>query len=127
MEIVIDSHALFWYTCEEARLKKRLSPNALAALDQALRIHVPTIALLEVYYVFRKAQQEEKFSIFLERIKNDQRFVPVPLDLVAVEETLTISIDEMHDRVIVGTAQLLGLALVSRDETIQQAYPATVW
>ena len=59
MEVVADSHVLFWWLSSE--LRGKLSRPALEALEKAGRISVPALVLLELLSLFERHGEEEKF------------------------------------------------------------------
>lgn len=124
MNIILDTHALLWNLTEY----KRLSPKVRTTLDEASGIFLPTIVLLELLYTLQKKKEVKKFSTILNRIKRSKKYFIVSLDLDVVEIMPQLSFKfEMHDAVIVATAQLLKAPLVTKDETIQKIYKDTIW
>lgn len=124
MNIVIDTHALFWYLGKDSRLTK----VAERYIDDATNIFIPTIVLLELLYLFKKLKLSEKFPKILENLKKDKKYIFPSLDLDLVEADRQMSDKlEMHDSVIVTTAEVLNSPLVTKDETIQKIYKNTIW
>src|SRR3989338_8164293 len=101
MEVVCDSHALLWYLSKN----KKLSVKAKEALDEASKIIVVTIILLELLYILQKFGQERKFNGLLKRVVGE-KFLIYPIDLALVKECAMLPKSlEMHDRLIVATAK----------------------
>jgi len=73
-----------------------------------------------------KRKVSEKFPIVLRRIE-EEKFKITPLDLEVVKKCSKIKIFEMHDRIIVATAKIMGLPIVTKDPEIQTAYKKIIW
>lgn len=124
MNLVIDTHALLWLLTND----KKLSNRAKTIVRKSTQIFIPTIVLLELLYLLDKKDLANTFSDVLKVIKSDAKYSIFSLDIVTVELIAKDSIKlEMHDRVIVATAQLLGVAIVTRDRGISQFYQEVIW
>lgn len=116
---VADTHALFWYLTNFPRL----GAQASVAFDEGARgqavIYVPAIVLAELYYLNEKQQRPLDFRAEYARLQTGGQFVFVPF---APEDVLdfdgTVSVPEMHDRIIDGSARRLGAACLSADLAI---------
>lgn len=123
-EIVIDTHPLFWYLTED----KRLPVKTKAYLQGSSKIFVPTIVLLELLYLLQKKGLSNKFSLVLNKVRRSKRYLSVSLDLDIVEQIFSSSPKlESHDSVIVATAQILKLAIITKDRKIRSLYKETIW
>ena len=61
-------------------------------------------------------------------LKVSDRFAIVSLDTAVVEKVFSIPENlEMHDRIILATAKLLGVAIITKDKTISKQYSKTIW
>lgn len=123
MEVVADSHALFWYLSKN----KKLSKKAKKALDDSSRIIVSTIVLLELLYLLQKFGNESKFPRLVESLAID-KYLIYPVDFALVLECTKMTRDlEMHDRLIVATASVFGAPIVGKDGAIKKAWDKTIW
>lgn len=126
MKVLVDTHTLFWYSL--ADLHKHLSKKAKEVLLNADQIFVPTIVILELYYLMRKLNLIDHFSTILEEIETSKKYLIITLDINIVKSTLKqTEALEMHDRVIVATSESLSQAIVTKDETIRKIYKNTIW
>lgn len=124
MNIVIDTHALLWLLTNDAKI----SSQAKEAARDAIQINIPTIVLLELLYLLNKKRLTKTFSSILMKLKLDKSYSMVPLDIFVVEKIAQKPIDlEMHDNIIVSTAEILDLPIVTKDQLIQKVYPKTIW
>ena len=123
-QVSIDTHALLWYITND----KRLPQVDRDILKAASRVFVPTIVLLELLYLLQKRGRIQMFSLILNRLKKFRKYSVVALDLAILGEVPKYSLKlEMHDAIIVVTAKVLNLPLVTKDETIQKVYKNTIW
>lgn len=123
MEVVVDSHALLWYLSKN----KKLSKKASKVLTGASKIIVSTIVLLELLYILQKFGQERKFSKLIGSLNSD-KFLIYPIDLFLVKKCAKLNKKlEMHDRLIVATAIIMGVPLVTKDEEVSKIYSKIIW
>lgn len=124
MKFVIDTHVLFWYLIPNKKLKQETREVLRSAKD----IFIPTIVILELFYIMSKLKLTNRFKKLLERIKASKKYVIVSLD-IKITEAVTISKRklEMHDNIIVSTAKSLNLPLVTKDPQIKKVYKNTIW
>lgn len=124
MKIVVDTHTLFWFLTADKRLSKR----AQNAIEDADRIYIPTIVLLELLYLFQKKGRKENFSLAFNKLQEDSKYIFLSLDVALVEKVFKLSSKlEMHDNIIASTAQLLNAPIITKDRLIRKAYPETIW
>jgi len=126
MEVVADSHALFWWL-GGPELRKKLSRKAQRILEEATRVYVPAVVLLELLSLFERHGEPEKFSLLLSRLAPPTYHV-LPLSLAIVRRCAQLpSSLELHDRVIVATADHVHARLVSKDRKIRTLFADVVW
>ncbi len=121
-EFVADAHALIWYFTDS----KNLGRNATRAFEDADRgealIHVPAIALAEMYYANVKTGYPIDFADAYRKLNSGNQFVLTPFD---PEDVLDFDRDsgvsEMHDRMIVGLARRLNCPLLTIDRNITES------
>jgi PIN domain nuclease of toxin-antitoxin system len=123
MEIVLDSHVLFWLLFNPPKLTKL----AKRYIEKSERVILPSIVLMEILYLLEKNNLSFKFIEILNEIRI-RRYLVYPLDLEIISQSLFISPKvEMHDRIIIATAQLFNAYLISKDKEIKKTYSKTVW
>ena len=124
MNILLDTHTLHWLLTNDSKIRGKIRDN----FRRAEKVFVPTIVLMELLYTMRKKNRESEFPSVLNQLKNEGRFVFISLDLDIVERVAGIGKElEMHDRIIVTTAETLHVPLITKDETIQKIYKNTIW
>ena len=114
---VVDTHAWVYY------LLDMLPVKADHAFKQAERgealIYVPTIVLAECIYLVEKGRISLRYDELFSKLKVAGNFVVIPLTLEILEEIIRVPLRELHDRIIVATAKLLGAILITKDEEIR--------
>lgn len=124
MKVIIDTHTLFWTLAEDT---KKLSPQALQIINESESLILPSIVLLELLSLLEKKQMISYFDKFIRDISNS-KYIVMPLDLAVLKNTRLLKNKlELHDRVIVATAKMLNLPLVTKDEQITDVYKRAIW
>ncbi len=129
--IVCDTHSLFWFLNDDARLSQKAS----AAMDEAEAtgtIYVPTIVIIEMRYLTEKNRISlAAYRTALQTLRNPVTALEiVSLDLEiadALERIPRAVVPDMPDRIIAATAQYLGLPLVTADRQIRASGINTIW
>ncbi len=124
MKFLLDTHVLFWtLTLQKTKLSKKVTKT----LEEADELILPTIVLLELSGLLQKKQGDRYFDILLNQIPKSKYFI-VPLDLRTVEETRRIKGTlELHDKVIVATAKILDIPIITKDKEIAKVYKKIIW
>ncbi|MBI2972051.1 MAG: PIN domain-containing protein [Candidatus Aenigmarchaeota archaeon] len=129
MVYVTDTHPFLWYLAED----KRLSKAAKVVFDSVeagnATIIVPTIVLAESLHILEKGRFSVKFMDIVRKIDEGWNYSAIPLDVRVIKriEELT-KLSELHDRIIVASADILGAELITKDAAIKQSgYVRTVW
>lgn len=125
---VCDTHALYWYLKGSSRLGR----DAQAAFEEAVRgdavIHIPAIVMAEFYYLNEKTGRSLELEETFQHLEESGLFEFVSFE---AEHVLDFDQDaplEMHDRMIVGVARLLGAPCLTRDgQIVASGLVPTVW
>jgi predicted nucleic acid-binding protein len=129
MSYVTDTHALVWYFTND----KRLGTSAKQVFDKASAgnavVLIPTIVLAELLYIARGKRPALTFQETVERIESGSNYKIAVLDLLVLQKADGITAElELHDRLIVATAQLADGILISKDLSIQSSGTVrTIW
>lgn len=129
MIFVADTHAFLWYLSEDPRLGKRAKSRFDLAEKGKGTIAVPTIVLAESLHVLEKKKYAIKFKSILDRIEAGYNYLPVPLDIKIIRRIETLKkLDDLHDRIIVASALLMGAELITKDAKIKNSrYVKVIW
>jgi len=127
--LLFDTHAFVWL----ASTPKELSPAAKRAIQgHADRLYLSSISALEIAILVKRERLTLPMAPaeFVDRALRQHGIHEIPVDRhVAIAST---ALPDLHndpfDRIIVATARLNGLAIVSRDRLIR-SYPEVriVW
>lgn len=129
MLYVADTHSLIWFLSDPKKLGKNASKIFDKAEEGRCVIVIPTIVLAEIMYISEKKKANIKFMDILRKLQNSLNYVVYNLDLeVLIKSKDLIKINELHDRIIIATAQIIGAKILTRDENITtSAYAEVVW
>lgn len=123
VKILIDTHSLVWFLSSSRKLSNKARETIIAADI----IYIPTIVLLEAYHVSKKLRFESGFNLFLSKLPTPS-FQVIPLDLTTVNSYIHLENDlEIHDKIIVSSARLSNLPIVTKDQKISKIYPKVIW
>jgi predicted nucleic acid-binding protein len=112
---------------------ERLGKTAGWVFESAERgmatVVVPTIVLAESIRVIEKKRLTLKLKDIFQQVEVGWNYATWPLDMRVVSRLPALSrLPELHDRIIVATAAVLGAVLITGDEVIRKAgYVQTVW
>jgi predicted nucleic acid-binding protein len=129
MVFVTDTHPFLWFLTDD----KRLGEEAKKVYDEAETgdavVVVPTIVLAESSYISAKKNFKLKFDELLDMVENSINFPPYPLDIEIIRMATKLDkLNEIHDKIIVATAQRINAALITKDEEIiKSGYVKTIW
>ena len=92
-------------------------------------IFVPSIVLAEALSIFEKKRVSFNFKRLFKQIDESEHFVIIPLDYSILQKMLEIKdLPELHDKIIVATAQYLDVPLITKDKTLHRlSYLETIW
>lgn len=125
--IVLDTHAVVWWTTDP----ERLGPECSGALARAEVVAVPSICFWEVALLVRRGRLALSTPVreWAAAVQTIPRVRALPL---TAETALAADGLEMHadpcDRFIVATAMSFGAPLATRDTLIRALpYVRTIW
>jgi len=120
-QYVTDTHSLVWYFIESSRLSKK----ALKAFEKTVKegsIIIPTVVLAEIMYIYKKGRITISFAETVKKIENSENFEIAPLDLDILNTADKIDYKlEMHDRLIMATANFFDVPIITKDQTIKDS------
>ncbi len=129
MPYLSDAHPLVWHFTQSKRLSNRAASIFNAADVGQEVIYVPAIVLSELMHIAEAGRVPLNFSETLKQMKAGDNYIIVPLDVDIIEAASQIRVRlEMHDRLVVATAKVLNVPLITRDEAITIAgIVSVVW
>lgn len=127
--VLLDTCALFWWVA----MPHRLSP---AAADACRRMEAEggTVSSISFWELGGKQQKGKvglgvPFDDFCDRVKSTGILEIVPVTLEVWQESLRLTWEHRDpaDRVIVATARLRNLPIVTVDASMRSFHPETIW
>jgi len=126
MFYVADTHAWVFYLLD--CLPEKADEVFSQAEHGGAYVFVPTIALAECVYLVEGGKIDLDLEGLFSKLRAGGNFIPAPLTLDVVERIHLIPLTEIHDRIIVATAQALGAKALTRDEQIvESGVVETIW
>lgn len=121
-----DAHPLLWFLAADRRLSERAKELLLEAQRREREVGIPIIALTEAARAIEKRRVSLTLGKLLELVRGTG-FIVLPFDMAVFEAVLKASPSlELHDRVIVATAQAYKGVLITRDPEMVTA-TRTIW
>lgn len=123
MSYVADTHVLVWWTSEPSRLTPALA-EALATVSPEAPLHVPDICLWEIATLVSLGRLRPTIPLgsWLERAVAPPLVRVVPIGPAIATEVAALP-EGFHrdpaDRIVVSTARVLGLPLLTLDARIR--------
>jgi len=126
--VVADTHAALWFFENDPRL----TAAAAEALDQAERILLPSMCLVEITYLVEKGRLDAavlpRLLAEFDNLATTLSLAPLDLGVVlALQDISRIQVPDLPDRVIAATAMHYRVPLVTRDGKIRSCGVQTVW
>jgi PIN domain nuclease of toxin-antitoxin system len=118
---VTDTHPLVWYGDNLPKLSGRARQIFEAAASEQALIYVPAVVVWEVAFAVRgrRAPPYQFFDQWTTSLFSGRGFDFVPLDLETISESRALaSLVDPFDMMIVATARVLDLPLITVDERI---------
>jgi len=127
--ILLDTHALIWWTLSPVYLSKKA--KTICAEIEKSNAFISSISIWEIGIKIKNNKIDIGMSIseYLEKIKLMNLIDIIPVDEKIWVESLMLewSNRDPADRVIVATAKLNNLTILSKDSVIRQFYKKTIW
>ena len=119
---VADTHALFWYRTNPAKLSPAADAVFRLADAGGARIVVPAIVIAELFYLTRKVGEGISTAEMLADIGASREFVFSELGRAQLEAMEQVEgVFEMHDRLIAAESLLRHAPLITKDEVLRGA------
>lgn len=129
MNFVSDTHALVWWFTNSPKLGEKAS-KAFTQCDRGeCVIVIPSIVLAEALSIFDKKRVSFDFKKLFRQVSDSDNFVIMALDYPILDAMLDLKdLPELHDKIIVATAKLLGLPLITKDASLRKlSNIKTIW
>lgn len=120
-DITLDTHSLIWFLDNQSN--KLLSERALQAIKEAeekAKIYIPTIVLMEVFYLIDKGKFPVSFDTIISNIEENEAYHIISFDMEVMRIAITLEDFEIHDRIVLATSIAKGSMLVSKDRAFEK-------
>ncbi|MEI7924108.1 MAG: PIN domain-containing protein [Planctomycetota bacterium] len=119
---LIDTHALHWHWATPGKLPQKVREIFARANRGEASLIVSHIVLLEIYFLYKKLGCVDQFRDRLVDMSSVDSFQLEPVLLKDIENMPAFEdVPEMHDRILVIQANRLGVAMITKDESIQKS------
>jgi PIN domain nuclease of toxin-antitoxin system len=129
---VADTHTILWYLFHDPRLSEAARATIEDAAASGEQVAFSSITLAEIVYLAERGRiRAETLERLLEAVEGeDVVLVEIPCDRTVARAMVDIpraEVADFPDRMIAATASSLGVAVISRDGTIQASRIPTIW
>ena len=121
MIYVLDTHVLIWYFIGSKRLKRKLKEKIEEVRNAGGRLLVSTIVLAEALAIAEKGKVDFDFRNMYQLIKNEPEFEIISFTTEILEEVMHTKTPEIHDRIIVATANFYRAGIITKDKLIRES------
>ncbi len=129
MNFVADTHALLWHFLDSPQISRKAKKIFEKCEKGGCIIFIPSIVIAECLSIFDKKKVAFDFHDLFDKIRESENYIVIPLGYKVLHRMVEArEVTELHDKIIVSTAKLLDLPLITKDshllglETI-----TTVW
>ena len=120
MNFVTDTHALLWWFTESSKISVSASDVFEKNEKGENIIFIPTIVVAEALAIFDKKRIAFDFKKLFKKIADSENYVLIPFDVPILKKMIELKeITELHDKMIVSTAQYLDCPLITKDKALQ--------
>ena len=129
MNFLADTHALLWHFTNNSQISSKAKDLFDRCEKGECIIFIPSIVIAECLSIFDRKKVSFNFKALFDRIRRSENYVMIPLDhRILLQMTETKEVSELHDKIIVATAKLLDLPLITKDARLLRLKTiAVVW
>lgn len=129
--MVLDTHAAIWYLETSPNLSPTVDTAVRAAIAAGDPVWISSVTLVEVTYLVEKGRFAptllDRLVDLVRQPLSGFRVAVFDLDCAVTLRSVSSSIRDMPDRMIVATAVTLGLPLATRDQQVRTSGIPTLW
>ena len=121
----LDTHIVAWLY---AGMVEKLSDSAVQAIETGVLLYSPIVAL-ELQYLHEIGRLRVPSDTILMALQEEVGLQPcaLPFDTVVTTAKALTWTRDVFDRIIVATAMAAEAQLITKDTTIRQHSPVTLW
>ena len=127
MVLLADTVAFIWHLRRHRKLSQRAG-QLLEGADAAQHtVYISVITLMEMLHVIEQRESKMRLDKVIERLISSPGYVILPLDEEIVRIAASIDdVPELHDRMLVATANLFEVPILTNDPVISASRHASV-
>ena len=116
MQYLLDSNAIIRHFTQIAKLGKKAKEIIAQAENDKHQLFVSIISLMEIMYLAEKNRIPITLDEMVSHLNSKNCYTIVEFNLEVLKEAENIRFYELHDRLILATAKLLGTPVISSDQ-----------
>ncbi len=120
MQYLLDTNAIIRHFAQTARLGKKAKEIIAQGENNEHQLFVSIISLMEIMYLAEKNRIPITLEEMIDHLDSKSCYSIVEFSLEVLREAETIQFYELHDRLILATAKLLGTPVVSSDKEFKE-------
>ena len=124
-----DTHSIIWFLTKDRKLGYEALKAFRSADEGKSLVIIPSIVLAEIIYIIEFKGVNIQFSDITKKFEESMNYIIYNLNLeVLMEMEKYKKLKDIHDRIIVATANLCKSKLITNDTEINKSeYVETVW
>ena len=116
MKYLLDTNAIIRHFAQTSKLGKKAKGIIAQAEKNQHQLFVSIISLMEIMYLAEKKRIPLTLSEILDDLASKKCYSVVDFNVNILKEAERIKFYELHDRLILATAKLLGTPVISSDQ-----------
>ena len=124
-----DTHSIIWFLTKDRKLGNEALKAFRSADEGKSLVIIPSIVLAEIIYIIEFKGVHIQFSDITKKFEESMNYIVYNLNLeVLMEMEKYKKLKDIHDRIIVATANICKSKLIGNDSEINKSgYVETVW
>lgn len=116
MQYLLDTNAIIRHFAQVSKLGKKAKEIISQAESDQHHLFVSIISLMEIMYLAEKNRIPMTLDEMLNHLNSKKCYSIVEFSLEILREAEIIQFYELHDRLILATAKILGIPVISSDQ-----------
>jgi predicted nucleic acid-binding protein len=116
VQYLLDTNAIIRHFAQISRLGKKAKEIITQAESDQHQLFVSIISLMEIMYLAEKNRIPITLDEIVNRLNSKKCYSIVEFSLEILREAEMIKFYELHDRLILATAKVLGTPVISSDQ-----------
>jgi PIN domain nuclease of toxin-antitoxin system len=119
VQYLLDTNAIIRHFTQISKLGKNAKRIIMEGEKNKHRLFVSIISLMEIMYLAEKERIPMNLDEILDALNSKKCYSLVDFNLDVLKEAGNIQFYELHDRLILATAKLLGAPVISSDRKFE--------